>query len=224
MNHNLQTLLQKHPELSAISAELERAAEAIVACFRAGGKVLICGNGGSAADAEHLVGELMKSYLAPRPVPEAVRRALAAASPEYGPYLAEHLQGALPAISLVSQVGLLTAIANDIAGDMIFAQQVYGYGRPGDLLIAISTSGNSRNILRAAEVARALDMRVLGFTNRSGGALAPLCTVCVRAPADRTADVQEYHLATYHALCALVEEALFVPGGANVGEKAHVQR
>jgi D-sedoheptulose 7-phosphate isomerase len=139
---------------------------------------------------------------------------LTAANSEYGPYLADHLQGALPTISLVSQVGLLTAIANDIAADMIFAQQVYGYGRSGDLLVAISTSGNSRNVLRAVEVARALDMAVLGFTNRTGGALAQLCTVCVRAPADLTSDVQERHLAIYHALCAMVEEAMFAPRAA----------
>jgi D-sedoheptulose 7-phosphate isomerase len=212
MDPTLQTLYRKYPDLTAISSDIDQAAQLLVASYRAGGKVLICGNGGSAADAEHLVGELMKSYISPRPIPESLRKTLAGANPEYGPYLADHLQGALPAISLVSQVGLLTAIANDIAADMIFAQQVYGYGRPGDLLIAISTSGNSRSVLRAAEVARALNMAVLGFSNRTGGALAPLCTVCVRAPADLTADAQERHLAIYHALCAMIEQAMFAPG------------
>jgi D-sedoheptulose 7-phosphate isomerase len=218
MDQNIQTLLRKYPDLAAVSNDVEQAAEMMAACYRQEGKVLVCGNGGSAADAEHLVGELMKSYLSPRPVPAALRKTLTAANPEYGLYLAEHLQGALPTISLVSQVGLLTAIANDIAADMIFAQQVYGYGRPGDLLVAISTSGNSRNVLRAAEVARALNMRVLGFTNRTGGALAPLCTVCVRAPADLTADVQERNLAIYHALCAMIETAMFAPG-AGAGKR-----
>ena len=218
MDQNIQTLLRKYPDLAGISHDVQQAAELMAACYRQDGKVLICGNGGSAADAEHLVGELMKSYLSPRPVPTAFRKTLSAANPEYGLYLAEHLQGALPAISLVSQVGLLTAIANDIAADMIFAQQVYGYGRPGDLLVAISTSGNSRNVLRAAEVARALNMPVLGFTNRTGGALSPLCTVCVRAPADLTADVQERHLAIYHTLCAMLEVAIFTPG-ANAGKR-----
>jgi D-sedoheptulose 7-phosphate isomerase len=212
MDPTLQTLYRKYPDLAAISSDIEQAVNLMVACYRAGRKVLICGNGGSAADAEHLVGELMKSYISPRPVPESLRKTLTSSNPEYGLYLAEHLQGALPTISLVSQVGLLTAIANDIAADMIFAQQVYGYGRPGDLLIAISTSGNSRNVLRAAEVARALDMAVLGFTNRAGGALAPLCTICVRAPAELTADVQERHLAIYHTLCAMIEETMFAPG------------
>jgi D-sedoheptulose 7-phosphate isomerase len=214
MDSTLQTLYRKYPALTAVSPNIEQAVDLITTCYRAGGKVLICGNGGSAADAEHLVGELMKSYLNPRPIPDSLRKTLTIANSEYGPYLAEHLQGALPTISLVSQVGLLTAIANDIAADMIFAQQVYGYGRRGDVLIAISTSGNSRNVLRAAEVARALDMAVLGFTNRTGGALAPLCTVCVQAPADLTADVQERHLAIYHTLCAMLEADLFAPGAA----------
>jgi D-sedoheptulose 7-phosphate isomerase len=214
MDPSLQSLYRKYPDLIAISSGIAQSVELIVTCYRAGRKVLICGNGGSAADAEHLVGELMKSYLNPRPIPDSLRETLTAANPDYGLYLAEHLQGALPTISLVSQVGLLTAIANDIAADMIFAQQVYGYGRSGDVLIAISTSGNSRNVLRAAEVARALDMGVLGFTNRTGGALAPLCTICVRAPADLTADVQERHLAIYHALCAMIEAAMFNPGAA----------
>jgi len=214
MDPTLQTLYRKYPDLIAISSAIEQAVERMVDCYRAGGKVLICGNGGSAADAEHLVGELMKSYIAPRPVAESLRKTLTASNSEFGPYLADHLQGALPTISLVSQVGLLTAIANDIAADMIFAQQVYGYGRPGDVLVAISTSGNSRNVLRAAELARALDMVVLGFTNRAGGALAPLCTVCVQAPADLTADVQERHLAIYHTLCAMVEDAMFAPRAA----------
>ena len=214
MDPTLQTLYRKYPDLSPISSAIDQAARLLIACYRAGGKVLICGNGGSAADAEHLVGELMKSYISPRPIPDSLRKTLAAANPEYGLYLADHLQGALPTISLVSQVGLLTAIANDIAADMIFAQQVYGYGHPGDLLVAISTSGNSRNVLRAAEVARALEMDVLGFSNRTGGALATLCTLCVRAPADLTADVQERHLAIYHTLCAMIEEAMFTPGAA----------
>jgi D-sedoheptulose 7-phosphate isomerase len=220
MDPTLQSLFRKYPDLTSLSSELAQALELILACFRAGGKVLICGNGGSAADAEHLVGELMKSYVSPRPIPETLRKTLAASSPEYGLYLAEHLQGALPAISLVSQVGLLTAISNDIAADMIFAQQVYGYGRPGDLLVAISTSGNSRNVLRAAEVARAVGMAIIGFTNRTGGALAPLCTVCVKAPADLTADVQERHLAIYHTLCAMIEAAMFGAGAAAANREA----
>jgi D-sedoheptulose 7-phosphate isomerase len=119
------------------------------------------------------------------------------------------LQGALPAISLVSHTALLTAIANDIAGDMIFAQQVYGYGRQGDVLMAISTSGNSANVLHALRVARAMGLSTLGFTGRSGGQMRALCEVAICVPRDRTAEVQELHLAIYHALCARVEAAMF---------------
>jgi phosphoheptose isomerase len=128
-----------------------------------------------------------------------------------GAYVADHLQGALPTISLVSQTSLITAIANDIAGDMIFAQQVYGYGRRGDVLIAISTSGRSRNVVHAARVARVLGLHSIGMTGGTGGDLRSLCSVPVCVPAERTADIQERHLAIYHAVCAMLEEALF-PG------------
>jgi len=140
-----------------------------------------------------------------------VRQALAQANPAAGPYLADHLQGALPAISLVSHTALLTAIANDIAGDMIFAQQVYGYGRRGDVLMAISTSGNSVNVLHALRVAGVMGLTTIGFTGRAGGQMKALCDIAVCVPRDRTADIQELHLAIYHALCARVEAALF-PG------------
>jgi D-sedoheptulose 7-phosphate isomerase len=136
------------------------------------------------------------------------RAALRAAGPD-GAYLAAHLHGALPAISLASQVGLITAVANDMGSDLIFAQQVYGYGRTGDVLVAISTSGNSRNVLLAAQVARALGLHTLGFTGRSGGALSALCDVAVRVPHDQTAIIQERHLALYHTLCAVLERTLF---------------
>ena len=167
---------------------MRRAAELLRDCYRAGGKALFCGNGGSASDCEHLVGELMKGYLLARPVPADVRRRLEAAYPEQGEYLASHLQGALPAISLVSQSSLITAIANDTAPDMIFAQQVYGYGREGDVVVGISTSGNSGNVLQALRVGRAMGLRTLGFTG-SGGAMKSLCDVAVACLASG-ADIQ----------------------------------
>ena len=142
MHPEIETLLENYPDLKPIDAEAAGACDLLIDCFRSGGKALLCGNGGSAADSEHLVGELMKGYLSPRPLPDPKRAALRAALAADGAYLADHLQGALPAISLASQAGLITAIANDIGSDMIFAQQVYGYGRAGDVLIAISTSGN----------------------------------------------------------------------------------
>lgn len=211
MNQHLENLLHKYPELSEALPGLTGAFDAIVACYRGGGKLLICGNGGSAADSEHLVGELMKGYLLPRSLPEADRQALLDVSPDEGQYLADHLQGALPAISLVSQVGLITAFMNDVAADMIFAQQVYGYGRPGDVLIGISTSGNARNVLNAVQVARSRGLRTLGFTGSPGGRLRQLCDIPVSVAAEKTADVQERHLAIYHALCAMIEEEFFTP-------------
>jgi D-sedoheptulose 7-phosphate isomerase len=211
MTPDFSSLASKYPDLGPVLPELARALEAWVGCYRAGGKVLICGNGGSAADAEHRVGELMKGYLAPRPAPEDVRGALIRAFADDGRYLADRLQGALLTLSLASQTALLTAVANDIAGDMIFAQQVFGYGRRGDLLVAISTSGNSSNIVQALRVARVLGLSTLGFTGRTGGRMRAVCDIAVCVPQDRTAEVQERHLAIYHALCAQIEASLFPP-------------
>jgi len=209
LSPHFQALVTKFPDLEPLLPELQRAYELLYRGYQAGGKVLICGNGGSASDSEHVVGELMKGYLQARPVPPDVRARLVEADPTAGTYVAEHLQGALPTISLVSQSALITAIANDIAGDMIFAQQVYGYGRQGDVLVAISTSGRSRNVVYAVQVAQALGLSTLGMTGGSGGDLKGLCTVTVCVPPARTADIQERHLAIYHAVCALLEEALF---------------
>jgi D-sedoheptulose 7-phosphate isomerase len=208
-NPHLRTLFTKFPDLQPLRPDLQRAYDLLLNCYRAGHQVLICGNGGSASDSEHVVGELMKGYLSARPVSPSLRQQLTEAYPEAGAYLADHLQGALPTISLVSQTSLITAIANDIAGDMIFAQQVYGYGRRGDVLIAISTSGRSRNVVNAARVARVLGVHTLGLTGGTGGDLRDLCTVTLCMPAERTADIQERHLAIYHAVCAMLEEALF---------------
>jgi len=166
MHTSLQTLVEKYPALDALVPAVQQAAEMMTACYRAGGQVLICGNGGSASDAEHVVGELMKGYLFKRPVAADLRRALTEAYPDEGAYLADHLQGGLPTISLASHTSLITAIVNDIGGDLIFAQQVYGYGRPGDVLLAISTSGASANVLHAVRVARVRGLRSIGFTGR----------------------------------------------------------
>jgi D-sedoheptulose 7-phosphate isomerase len=169
----------------------------------------LCGNGGSAADAQHVAGELMKGFLDARRLPATRREALETASAELGPYLADRLQSGVPAIALDGHGPLLTAVANDNGGDLIFAQQVEALGAAGDVLWAFTTSGTSRNILLAAVTARSLGLRVIGMTGDSGGALAPLCDVCLCVPARETFLVQEYHLPLYHALCAAVEEALF---------------
>lgn len=205
----LHTLVSRYPELTACLADIQAAFDLLRATFQRGGKILVCGNGGSAADSEHIVGELMKGYRLPRPLPDAARRRILEAWPEEGAYLADHLQGALPAISLVSQSALLSAFANDVAADMVYAQQVYGYGRPGDALIAISTSGNAANVLHAVQVGRALGLGTIGLTGRDGGRLKAVCDVTIRVPADSTPAIQERHLPIYHTLCALLEEAFF---------------
>ncbi len=202
-------LVQKYPELEACRGDLERAYQVLKACFAGGGKLLVCGNGGSAADSEHIVGELMKGFLKRRPVPDELRQRLVAAYPEDGNSLADHLQGALPAISLVNQVALNTAFANDVAAEMVFAQQVYGYGRPGDILLVISTSGNASNVLRAAQVARVLGLITLGLSGADGGKLRASCDVTICVPWTATADIQERHLPVIHALCARLENEFF---------------
>src|SRR5215208_3565445 len=173
----IEELIFSYPGLDVCAADIEAAVTMLRDGYRGGGKLLTCGNGGSASDAEHIVGELMKGYLRKRPVPEEIRAKLLSSHPEDGSYLADHLQGGLPAISLVSQTSLLSAIANDTAADMVYAQQVYVYGSEGDVLIGISTSGNSMNVVRAVQVARALGIHTVGLTGPAGGALKALCDV-----------------------------------------------
>jgi D-sedoheptulose 7-phosphate isomerase len=197
--------------LEPLQGALEGAFDLLAGTFRAGGKVLVCGNGGSAADSEHIVGELMKGFRSRRELPAADRERLAAAWGEEGRALAGRLQRALPAISLVSQVSLGTAVANDLGAELVFAQQVYGYGRPGDLLLAISTSGNAANVLAACRTARAFGLRVLGFSGQDGGRLSGLCDLCLRPPASETSEVQVWHLRAYHLLCAALEQELLGP-------------
>ena len=205
----IEQLISTYPELGACAGDIRAAFEVLRDCYRRGGKVLTCGNGGSAADAEHIVGELMKSYFLKRPVPEETRAKLMAANPQDGDYLARHLEGALPAISLVSQTSLSSAIANDNAADMVFAQQVYGYGMEGDVLLGLSTSGNSRNVLHAAQVARALGLHTVALTGPSGGMLKSLCEVCICVPGESAPAIQERHQPIYHVLCAMLEEEFF---------------
>jgi D-sedoheptulose 7-phosphate isomerase len=195
--------------LQTLRETLLAAFQLLAAAFRGGGKVLVCGNGGSAADSEHIVGELMKGFRSRRPLPAADQAKLEQSCGSEGRELAARLQRALPAISLVSQVSLASAVANDLGGELVFAQQVYGYGRPGDALIALSTSGRAANVLAACRTARAFGLRILGLTGQDGGALAQACDVCLRAPASDTAEVQVWHLRSYHLLCALLEAELF---------------
>ena len=172
-------------------------------------KLLICGNGGSAADSEHIVGELMKGFRSRRPIPPSIREHLIAAWPQEGAYIGEHLQGALPVISLSSHTALATAYANDVAADLVFAQQVYGYGEPGDVLLSISTSGRSTNICHAARVARTLGLHTIGLTGNDGGLLSTLCDITICVPRITVEDIQEMHLPVYHTLCLMLEKHFF---------------
>ncbi len=209
MHPTLTTLQNRYPDLEPCIPAIAAACDLLVATYRDHGKLLICGNGGSAADSDHIVGELMKGFELRRPLSDGLRARLQALDPEAGTYLADRLQGALPAISLSSHAALSTAIGNDIAGDLVFAQQVLGYGVEGDALIGISTSGNSANVLHALRVARALNLRTIGLSGRSGGQMRELCDVTICVPYDRTLEIQERHLAIYHALCVMVEQAFF---------------
>lgn len=197
--------MARHPALFNLRADIERAVEMICRCYRAGGKVLVCGNGGSAADAEHIVGELAKEFRLPR----AISAEHAQKLQKIDAALSEKLQGGVAAISLVSQSSLATAIANDTDATMVFAQQVYVYGKPGDVVWGLSTSGNSRNVVRALQVARAFGMATIGFKGASCAAMDKWCDVLLKAPETETYKIQEFHLPLYHAVCMMVEEELF---------------
>ena len=197
----LERLIRRHPALEPLRETIWTAYQNMEASFACGGKLLVCGNGGSAADADHIVGELMKGFYLKRPLPVQEREKL-------GP-VGEKLQGALPAIALTQHAGLSTAFLNDVDPFLIYAQQVYGYGRTGDCFLGISTSGNARNVCEAARVARAKGMTTLALTGAGGGTLREICDVCIRVPETVTADIQELHLPVYHALCAMLEMRFF---------------
>ncbi|PZR76884.1 MAG: phosphoheptose isomerase [Chthoniobacterales bacterium] len=200
------SLLQRYPVLHACEQDLSAAFDILTRAYKAGNKLLVCGNGGSAADSDHIVGELMKGFLKRRPISAAHAAQLKA---EGGKNIASRLQGTLPAISLPSQVALVTAIGNDIGYDMVFAQQVYGLGRTGDALLGISTSGQSENICNAVIVAKAFGLKSIALTGRSGGKLAPLADVAIKVPADDVAEIQELHLPVYHWLSTELEAVFF---------------
>jgi D-sedoheptulose 7-phosphate isomerase len=208
MDKHLQNVVRRYPALAACAATLPAALDLLVTAFENGGKLLLCGNGGSAADCDHIVGELMKSFLRPRPISAAHRDTLCRSGTE-GQTLAGVLQGGLPCVALTGHTALNFAIANDMRADVIFAQQVYALGRPGDVLWGLSTSGNAGNVVTAFRVARVLGVRTLALTGQGGGVLGPLADVVVRVPATATPEVQELHLPIYHALCAALEEHFF---------------
>ena len=192
-------LFERYPKLNICKNDIENALALMLDTYKKGGKILVCGNGGSAADADHIVGELMKGFLKERKVTDE----------RIPQELREKLQGALPAISLCAHDSLITATINDNDADMIFAQQVYGYANENDLLIAISTSGNSKNVVNAVKVAKALNVKVIALTGKTGGVLKDLADITICALSTETYKIQEYHLPIYHYLCAKIEKEFF---------------
>lgn len=208
----IEELVTRYPVLDKIKRNIVDALNMLIKMYTSpgNGKLLICGNGGSAADSLHIVGELMKSFKIHRPLPEEFRRNLG--KYEHGVELSQQLQMPLPALSLVCEAGLNTAFGNDVNPVYEFAQQVLGYGRKGDILFCISTSGNSENVVCAAEVALAKGIGVIALTGSNGGQLKKLADVSIAVPETETFKVQELHLPVYHALCLAVENEMFQVG------------
>ena len=202
MSKQWQDLVKRYPSLAACRADAEKAFALMRDCFRAGGKMLLCGNGGSAADAEHWSGELLKGFCSKRPLAARWRKRL-------GKELASKLQEGLPAIPLSGFLSLTSAFANDVDPQLAYAQLTWALGRPGDVLVGLSTSGNARNVIAAMRVARARGMKRVGLTGETGGKLLNEVDVCIRVPERETYKVQELHLPLYHALCLMLEEEFF---------------
>lgn len=209
LQKHIELLVERYPSLAPIKDDIVAAYLLLVESYQNGGKLLIAGNGGSAADAEHMVGELMKSFKLRRKVENDFAQKLIAEDQELGKVLAENLQGALPAIALDGHLSLSTAYMNDCEPLLCFAQQVNGFGRPGDVFVGISTSGNSKNVLYAAVAARAKGMKVLGLTGANDSKLKELSDVCIQVPQTETYMVQELHLPIYHCLCLMLEDKFF---------------
>ena len=208
-NYEIRILEERYPQLSCITEDLHAAYRLIEESYTNGGKLLVAGNGGSAADAEHIVGELMKVFKLPRKPTNDFSMKLIEKNKELGTVLAENLQGALPAIALDGHPALSTAYMNDCEPLLCFAQQVNGYGKEGDVFLGISTSGNSKNVLYAAVTAQAKGMKVVGLTGEKESKLSALSDVCIRVPQTETYMIQELHLPVYHCLCLMLEKYFF---------------
>lgn len=202
-------LAERYPKLAVCKDDIAKAYNILEKAYANGRKLLVCGNGGSAADSEHVVGELMKEFKLKRKVFASQADAMKAIDPEMGEYLADNLQGALPAIALTGHSALSTAFMNDSESVLVFAQQVNGYGKEGDVLLGISTSGNSKNVIYAAITAKARGLKVIALTGERESKLAKLADCCIRVPEVETYKIQELHLPVYHCLCLMLEEKFF---------------
>lgn len=209
LQKHIDLLIKRYPALDCIKQDIIDGYMIMEECYLHGGKLLVAGNGGSATDSEHIAGELMKRFKTPRPVSKEFADKLIAVDSVRGPELAKNLECGLMAIPLVAHEALSTAYINDVDGLGVFAQQLFGFGRPGDVFLGISTSGNSKNVMSATVVARALGMKVIGLTGAKGGELAVVADVCVKAPETETYMIQEYHLPIYHCWCLMLEDKFF---------------
>lgn len=203
MSCHLRNLVERYPALEACKSDVQEAFDLLATTFRKDGKLLLCGNGGSASDSEHWAGEMLKGFADARPLPVSMRKGLPVE-------MAARLQWAFPVIPLTGFPSLATAFSNDVEPEYVFAQLVLALGRAGDVLAALSTSGNSPNVCRAAEVARARSLPVLALTGESGGKLKGLADVCICVPATKSPHIQEFHLPIYHCLSLMLEEAFVV--------------
>ena len=209
LEKHIDLLISRYPVLRTVKQDIIDAYLIMEECYEHDGKLLIAGNGGSAADSEHIAGELMKRFKSPRPVTIEFAKKLKDIDPVRGENLAKNLERGLMAIPLVAHEALTTAYINDVDGLGVFAQQLFGFGRPGDVFLGISTSGNSKNVMSATVVARALGIKVIGLTGAKGGELANVADVCVKAPSDETYMIQELHLPIYHCWCLMLEDKFF---------------
>jgi D-sedoheptulose 7-phosphate isomerase len=206
---HLNQLIDRYPKLIVCKGDIARAYDILETAYSSGRKLLVSGNGGSASDSEHIVGELMKEFKLKRKMISEQADALKSIDSELGMVLAENLQGALPAISLTGHSSLTTAFMNDAMPELVFAQQVNGYGKPGDVYLGISTSGNSKNVLYAAVNAKAKGLHVIGLTGTNENKLMKYADVCIRVPETETYKIQELHLPVYHCLCLMLEDRFF---------------
>lgn len=209
LEKHLDLLVQRYPSLDTCKDQIRSTYIILEECYQNGGKLLIAGNGGSAADSEHIVGELMKGFKLPRKLPQQYQDSLLSIDQEMGSILATNLQGSLPAIALDGHPALTTAYMNDCEPLLCFAQQVNGFGNPNDVFFGISTSGNSKNILYAGVVAKAKGLKVIGLTGEKNSKLSELCDACIQVPQTETYMIQELHLPIYHCLCLMLEDHFF---------------
>lgn len=208
----IETLVKRYPCLKQIQEELTAAYLIMEECYEQGGKLLVAGNGGSAADSEHMVGELMKRFKLQRPLPQSFTEKLRKIDAERGEFLSQKLENALTAVPLMTCEALITAYINDVGAPGVFAQQLFGLARPGDVFLGISTSGNSENILYAAVLAKAMELPVIALTGGKENRLAGFADVSVGVPETETEKIQELHLPIYHCWCMMLEDHFFGPG------------